>query len=49
MVIYEKKNPVPAYGGLNMFGRGSDTLMRCGLVGVSVALLDEMCHCGHGL
>ena len=34
--------------GLNMLGPGSGTI-RCGLVGVSVALLEEMCHCGHRL
>jgi hypothetical protein len=32
-------------GGLNMSG----TVWRCGLVGVGVALLEEVCHCGHGL
>jgi hypothetical protein len=33
-------------GGLNMFGPGSDTIRKCGPVGVGVALLEEVCHCG---
>ena len=33
-------------GGLNMLGPGSGTIRRCGLVGVGVALLEEVCHCG---
>jgi hypothetical protein len=36
-------------GGLNMLGPGSGNISRCGLVGVGVALLEEMCHCGGGL
>ena len=36
-------------GGLNMLGPGRGTIRRCGLVGVGVALLEEVCHCGHGL
>ena len=28
---------------------GNGTSQRCGLVGVSVALLEEVCHCGLGL
>ena len=36
-------------GGLNMFGPGSGTVRRHGLVGVGVALLKEVCHCGGGL
>ena len=35
-------------GGLNMLGPGSGTIRRCGLVGVGVALLKEVCHCGSG-
>ena len=34
------------YGGLNMLGPGSGTIRWCGLVGVGVALLEEVCHCG---
>ena len=34
--------------GLNMLGPGSGTIRRCGLVGVGVALLEEVCHCGGG-
>jgi hypothetical protein len=39
-------------GGLNMLGPGCGTIWRCGLVGASVlvgvgvALLEEVCHCG---
>jgi hypothetical protein len=33
-------------GGLNVLGPGSGTIWRCGLVGVVVALLEEVCHCG---
>ena len=32
-----------------MLGPGSGTIRRCGLVGVGVALLEEVCHCGGGL
>ena len=35
--------------GLNMLGPGSGTVRRCGLVGVDVALLEEVCHCGNWL
>jgi hypothetical protein len=35
--------------GLNKFSSGSGTIKNCGLVGVGVALLEEVCHCGHGL
>jgi hypothetical protein len=35
-------------GGLNMLGPGSGTIRRCGLVGVSVVLLEKVCHCGSG-
>ena len=41
--------PVICCGGMNMIGPGSGTIMSCGLVGVGVALLEEMCHCGVGL
>ena len=37
------------YGVLNMIGPGSGTIRRCGLVGVGVALLKEVYHCGGGL
>ena len=36
-------------GGLNMLGPGSGTIRLYGLVGVGVALLEEVCHCGGGL
>ena len=40
-------------GSLNVIGShkliGSGTISRCGFVGVSVALLEEVCHCGGGL
>jgi len=32
-----------------MLGLGSGTIRRYGFVGVGVALLEEVCHCGHGL
>jgi hypothetical protein len=32
-------------GGLNMLGLGSGTIRRCGLLGVGVAFLEEVCHC----
>jgi hypothetical protein len=32
-----------------MLGSGSGTIRRYDLVGVGVALLEELCHCGHGL
>ena len=31
-----------------MFGSGSGTIRRCGLDGVGVAFLEEVCHCGDG-
>ena len=37
------------YGGLNMLGPGSGTTRRFTLVGVGVALLEKVCHCGGGL
>ena len=36
-------------GGLNVLGPGSDTIRRCDLVGVGMALLEEVCNCGGGL
>ena len=33
---------------LNAWPIGSGTIRRCGLVGQSVALLEEGCHCGAG-
>ena len=36
-------------GDLNMLDPGSGTIERCGLVGVGVVLLEEVCHCGSGL
>jgi hypothetical protein len=41
--------PYRPCGGLNTLGPWSDTIRRCGLVGVGVALLEEVCHCGHGI
>jgi hypothetical protein len=38
------------YGVLNMLGPGSGTIRsRCHLVGVGVALSEEVCHYGGGL
>ena len=36
-------------GDLYMPDTGSGTIKRCGVVGVGVALLEEVCHCGGGL
>ena len=36
-------------GSLNMLSPGNSTTGRCCLVGVGMALLDEVCHCGCGL
>jgi hypothetical protein len=36
-------------GGLNILGPGGGAIRRCGLVGVGVALLEEVCHFGGGL
>ena len=33
---------------LNVLGPGNATIRRCGHVGVGMALLEEMCHCGGG-
>ena len=38
----------PHCGGLNMLDPGSGTIWKCDLVGVGVALLEEVCHCGVG-
>jgi len=32
-----------------MLGPGSGTIWKYGLVGVGMALLEEVCHCGRGL
>ena len=37
------------WGGLNILGPESGTIRRCDLVGLGRALLQEVCHCGHGL
>ena len=36
-------------GGLNMLVPRSGAIRRYGNVGVGVALLEDMCHCGDGL
>lgn len=36
-------------GGLNMLGPWSGTIRKSGLFGVSMALLEEVCHCEGGL
>ena len=43
-VIYKMGRKKGWYGGLNKFGPGSSTIRMCGLVGVGVALLEEVCH-----
>jgi hypothetical protein len=35
--------------GLNVLGPGSGTIKKCGLVGVDVTLLEEVCHWRDGL
>jgi hypothetical protein len=35
-------------GGLNMLSPRNCTIRRYGLVGVGMALLEEVCHCGRG-
>jgi hypothetical protein len=32
--------------GLNMLGPENDPIKRCGLVEITVALLEDVCHCG---
>jgi hypothetical protein len=32
-----------------MFGSGSGTIRRCGLVGVGVAFVEAVCYCEGGL
>jgi hypothetical protein len=36
-------------GGLNRLCPRNGTIRKCGHVGVGVALLEEVCHCGGGL
>jgi hypothetical protein len=48
MMVIMKKNIVDC-GGVNMLGPGCGTIRRYGLVGVGVALLEEVCPCGSGL
>ena len=33
------------YGGLHILGSDSGLIRRCGIVGVGVALLEQVCHC----
>ena len=35
-------------GGLNKLGPRSGTIRRYGLIGVDVALVEELCHCRGG-
>ena len=37
-----------SFGSLNMFGPGSGIIKRHGLVGVGMALLEEVCHYENG-
>jgi hypothetical protein len=32
-----------------MFDPENDTIQRCGLLGIDVAILEELCHCGIGI
>jgi hypothetical protein len=36
-------------GGLNMLDPGSNTIRRCDLFGIDMALLEKICHFGVGL
>ena len=40
---------VSSYDGLYTIDPGSGAIWRYDLVGVGVALLEEVCHCGGGL
>ena len=41
---------MPWCGGFDCaWPMGSETIRRCGLVGVGVAFLEEVCHCVGGL
>ena len=42
------KITVSICGGFNAFGSESVTITKYGPIGVGVALLEEVCHCGHG-
>jgi hypothetical protein len=35
-------------GGLNILVPETGTIWRCGLVGVGIVLLEEICHCRSG-
>jgi hypothetical protein len=37
------------YDGLYILGPGSGTIWRCGLVGIDVTWLEQVCHYGCGL
>jgi hypothetical protein len=41
-------NSIGYCSGLNMLSSGSGNIKRCELVGVGVALLEEVCHCAGG-
>jgi hypothetical protein len=48
-----KRKGLKSYGGLKENGlhrpTRSGTIRTCGLVGIGVALLEEVCHCGDEL
>ena len=44
--IFHTHFPDARCDGLNMLGPGSGIIEGCGLVGVGVALLEEVCHDG---
>jgi hypothetical protein len=46
---YRKKKEYIGCDSLYMLGPGGGTIWKCGLIGVGVALLKEVCHCGSEL
>jgi hypothetical protein len=47
-VTTKQPNKKTSWGGLNLLGPGSSTIRRCDLIGVGVALLEEIRHFGVG-
>ena len=53
-LLHQKKaDVITDCGTLNVISQnnliGNSTSRRCGFIGVDMALLEEMCHCGVGL
>ena len=47
--MFLNKNGAHRLMCFNVWPIGGGTIRRYGLVGVGVALLEEVCHCGGGL